>query len=102
VEVAITKLCSLVKKLQTKPKCHQARISGQHYYHYVACLTLLSLELAKKAPDTVRGKKEFNSLHCNTGTDPVAGKLFITDDFNVLVWQLTSGIQQLITTELGR
>lgn len=56
----------------------------------------------KRAPNTVRGKKEFNGFHCNTGTDPVASKLFIIDDFNVLLWQLTSGIQQLITTKLAR
>lgn len=48
------------------------------------------------------GKKEFKSLDCNTGTDPVASKLFITDDFNVLLWQLTSGMQQLITIKAGK
>jgi len=47
-------------------------------------------------------EKEFNSLDYNTGTDPVTGELFITDDFNVLLWQLTSGMQQLITTKLAR
>lgn len=58
--------------------------------------------LKKKSPKFCKGNKGFNSLHCNTGIDPVAGKLLITDDFNVLLWQLTSGIQQLITTKLAR
>lgn len=72
-------------------------------FDITASSILLSLELPnKKKPSNTVMEKEFNSLDYNTGTDPVTGELFITDDFNVLLWQLTSGMQQLITTKLAR
>lgn len=71
-------------------------------FHITASSILLSLELANKKTSNTVMEKEFNSLDYNPGTDPVTGELFITDDFNVLLWQLTSGMQQLITTKLAR